>query len=198
MGLLDQVMGGVRPGQAKPGLGSTLAAGVALALLVKGVRHYQSTRAQRPEERTFDPQRSVAGGEQSASPDQKDAPADGLGGLLGGLGGGLGGLLSQFGGAGALGALVSHLQQKGLGQEVGSWVARGENRPIAPQQLAEALGPDTVQDLERHTGMPRDALLQELSQELPQALDAATPEGRLPDDQELNDIARQPAPPTGH
>jgi uncharacterized protein YidB (DUF937 family) len=33
--------------------------------------------------------------------------------------------------------------------------------------------------------LPRDQLLQELSKELPQAIDAATPNGRPPQDREL-------------
>ena len=53
MGLLDGVIGsmggGGQPAQ-KPGLGSTVAAGVVLALLVKGVRSYQQSHGQAPGE----------------------------------------------------------------------------------------------------------------------------------------------------
>src|SRR5579864_3640632 len=100
MGLFDGVIGG-GDGRPKPGLGSTVAAGVVLALLVKGVRNYQQSHSAPDEGRSFDPQ-------------QAQQPAGGgLGGMLGA--GGLGGLLSGLGGAGALGSLVSQFQQKGLG-----------------------------------------------------------------------------------
>ena len=118
----------------------------------------------------------------------------GLGGLLGGAaagrgGGGLGGILGGLGGAGALGGLISAMQQKGLGQEANSWVGTGANQPVAPHQLADALGEDTVDDLQQQTGLPREQLLAQLAQELPEAINQATPDGRLPDDDELERVA---------
>jgi uncharacterized protein YidB (DUF937 family) len=190
MGLLDGVIGSVagggRPGQ-KPGLGSTVAAGVVLALLVKGVRGYQRSHAQ-PESRSFDPQAQGQAPAQAGQP--QVAPAGGgLGGMLGS--GGLGSLLGGLGGAGALGALVSHFQQKGLGSQVNSWIGDGRNEPVAPDQVAHALGEDNLQELQQQTGMPREALLSELAQQLPDAVHELTPQGRLPDDGELHQMAGQ-------
>lgn len=184
MGLFDGVIGG-GDGRPKPGLGSTVAAGVVLALLVKGVRNYQQSHAAAGEGRSFDPQQAQAG--------QPPAPAagGGLGGMLGGAG--LGGLLSGLGGAGALGALVSQFQQKGLGSQVNSWVGHGPNEPVAPAQVAQALGEDNIQALQQQTGAPREALLSELAQHLPDAVHELTPQGRLPDDAELHQIAQSQA-----
>jgi uncharacterized protein YidB (DUF937 family) len=186
MGLLESIIGGGQP-QRRPGLGDTVAAGVVLALLVKAVRQWQATHeVPGAAGRSFDPQ---------AAP----APAQaggGLGGILGGLmgGGGLGGLLSGLGGAGALGALVSRFQQKGFGPQVGSWVDEGVNTPIEPHQMSEALGPNVLNELQQRTGMSREQLLAELARELPQAINAATPEGRVPQsDEELHEAARRPA-----
>lgn len=192
MGLLDGVIGSVagggRSGQ-KPGLGSTVAAGVVLALLVKGVRSYQRSHAQ-PESRSFDPPVQGQAGQPQVAP-----AGGGLGGMLGG--GGLGSLLGGLGGAGALGALVNHFQQKGLGSQVNSWVGDGRNEPVAPDQVAQALGEDNVQELQQRTGMPREALLSELAQQLPEAVHELTPQGRLPDDGELDQIAGQAAASRG-
>lgn len=195
MGLLDGVIGsmagGGRPAQ-KPGMGSTVAAGVVLALLVKGVRSYQANQAASGEGRSFDPHANA--GQPHAAP----AGGGGLGGMLGGVlggggggaAGGLGGLLSGLGGAGALGALVGQLQKKGMGPQVNSWVGQGQNQPIAPEQLAQAIDEDDLQQLEQQTGMPRQALLAELAQTLPEAVHELTPDGRLPnDDEELHQIA---------
>jgi uncharacterized protein YidB (DUF937 family) len=113
-----------------------------------------------------------------------------LGGLLGG-GGGLGGLLGGLGGAGALGALVSQFQQRGLGQQVNSWVGQGQNQPVAPDQVAHALGDDNLRALQEQTGMPRDQLLSELAHALPDAVHELTPQGRLPDEGELDHIVQQ-------
>jgi uncharacterized protein YidB (DUF937 family) len=190
--LLDSVLGGVTGGAPqRPGLGSTVAAGVVLALVVKAVRNYEASHAGAAapgEGRSFDPQQGQA----------PQGAGGGLGGMLGGLmgAGGLSGVLNNLGGAGALGALVSHLQQNGLGQQAGSWVGTGANQPVAPQQLASALGEDAIQTLQNQNGMGREALLGELSHVLPQAVDEATPEGRLPNDQDLHQIARPGGEPS--
>jgi hypothetical protein len=61
----------------------------------------------------------------------------------------------------------------------------GPNKPIAPSQLHDALGAETVEDLSRQTGMPRDDLLSELSRLLPGVVDKLTPNGQLPAEQDL-------------
>ena len=198
MGLLDQViggMGGIGGGASapqRPGLGDTVTMGVVLALLVKAVRSYQASHpaAGQAAGRSFDPAADAGGGGMMGG-------LGGLGGMLGGMlgaggGGGLGGMLSGLGGAGALGGLISHLQQSGLGGQANSWVSSAPNQPVSPQQLEAALGENTVQSLQQQTGLPRQGLLQELSHLLPEAINEATPGGRLPTDAELNQIASQP------
>jgi uncharacterized protein YidB (DUF937 family) len=121
----------------------------------------------------------------------------GLGGALGGSGGlgdllngGLGGLLA--GGAagsvlsGGLGDLLHQLQQGGQGETANSWVGKGENKAIAPGDLAKALGADQIESLSAQSGLSRDELLSGLSQYLPQVIDHLTPDGRLPTENELS------------
>ncbi|MGF9763154.1 YidB family protein [Microvirga sp. 0TCS3.31] len=101
----------------------------------------------------------------------------GLGGLLGGLGsGGLGGLLG-----GGLGELVESFKQQGQGDVAESWVGTGPNKPIAPDQLEQAIGPDALATLTQQTGLSREELLSRLSTTLPEVVDKVTPDGRLPD-----------------
>ncbi|MBV9115714.1 MAG: DUF937 domain-containing protein [Hyphomicrobiales bacterium] len=90
----------------------------------------------------------------------------------GGLIGGLGGLLDQF-------------RQKGLGGLVGSWVGPGENQPVSPQEVHQAIGPDIIDQLSQRSGIPRDQLLTELSRVLPNLVDRLTPSGRVPTNAEL-------------
>jgi uncharacterized protein YidB (DUF937 family) len=107
-------------------------------------------------------------------------------GQAGGAGqGGLGGLLGGVAGGGGLGALVEQFTRNGHGDVVNSWISQGPNRKLPPNQLAEALGPDTVEALEQETGMERQALLAELSETLPEAVDQLSPEGVPPDPQLL-------------
>jgi uncharacterized protein YidB (DUF937 family) len=111
------------------------------------------------------------------------APRSGIGGGLGSLlaGGAAGSVLS-----GGLADLVRQFQQSGHADTVNSWVGPGANRPISPNELANALGADQIDTLTAQTGLSRDELLRGMSQELPQAVDELTPEGRLPTEQEAS------------
>ena len=123
----------------------------------------------------------------------------GGGGLAGGLPGGLGDLLKGplgglLGGAaagsvisGGLGDLMKQLQQGGQGDAANSWVGTGQNKAIAPNDLAKALGADQIESLASQSGMSRDDLLSGLSQYLPKVVDHLTPDGRLPTEDEVSD-----------
>lgn len=120
-------------------------------------------------------------------------PGAGTGDLGNLLPGGLGGLLSGAAAgsvlSGGLGNLVKNMQDNGYGKQAQSWVGRGENEAIAPDDLANALGRDTIDTLTQQTGMERDELLSGLSQHLPQFVDQLTPEGRLPTEEETSKLA---------
>jgi uncharacterized protein YidB (DUF937 family) len=91
----------------------------------------------------------------------------------------------QGGEIGGLRELIDRFRQGGLQDVIGSWIGTGPNKPVAPNQLHDALGAETVDDLSRRTGMPRDDLLSELSRLLPGVVDKLTPNGQLPDEQDL-------------
>lgn len=127
-------------------------------------------------------------------PSPTPAPPPVNAGAGGGLGdllkGGLGGLLA--GGAagtvlsGGLGDLLNQLQQSGHGDTASTWVGKGENKPIAPGDLANALGADQIESLSAQSGLSRDELLSGLSQYLPKVVDHLTPDGRLPTENEIS------------
>lgn len=176
-GLLGQILGGMVAGNLgrrgrRRGGGNMIVNGLLVALAVKAAQSYFNQRGQ---ERSFNP----GGGGQILQP-------GGLGGVLGS--GGIGGILGSLGGAGALGGLLNQLRQRGLGDQVDSWVQPGPNRLIAPQELEQALGPEEVEALVEETGMPRQTLLAELSQALPEAVDELTPEGREPTEDDLTRV----------
>ncbi|MEW6224577.1 MAG: YidB family protein [Chloroflexota bacterium] len=98
------------------------------------------------------------------------------GGAGGDLVGALGGLV---GGEGGLQGLIAQLGQGGLGDVVGSWVGTGRNRPVDPQQLASALGPEKLQQLAGQSGLSIDKLLPILAAALPTIIDAVTPDGKV-------------------
>jgi uncharacterized protein YidB (DUF937 family) len=83
-----------------------------------------------------------------------------------------------------LGGLVERFRQGRLEDIIKSWIGTGANKPIAPDQLHQALGPDTVDGLARETGLERDDLLSQLSRLLPEVIDRLTPDGKIPNDDE--------------
>jgi uncharacterized protein YidB (DUF937 family) len=92
-------------------------------------------------------------------------------------------VLSQVlgdGSQGGLSAIVAKLQQAGLGDQVKSWIGNGHNLPITAEQLQAALGSNTVKQLAARFNIPIDQLSKVLAQQLPAAVDHASPGGTLP------------------
>jgi uncharacterized protein YidB (DUF937 family) len=112
--------------------------------------------------------------------------SDGSGDWLSGLGnliaGGGGGSILTSG----LGEFLNRLHQTGQGQIGQSWVGAGQNQPISTSSLQKALGADTLDALSRQTGIPRDHMLAELADQLPNAIDNLTPDGRVPTEYEAS------------
>lgn len=84
------------------------------------------------------------------------------------------------GGQGGLSAIVAKLEQAGLGDQVKSWIGTGQNLPITADQLQQVLGSDTVRQLAARFNIPVDQLSKVLAQQLPGAVDSASPDGKLP------------------
>jgi uncharacterized protein YidB (DUF937 family) len=204
MGLLDVLNGmmngprGPEPdrpgGQADSGGMSPMTMAILALLAWKGYKHFTGNQTGSAPQPT--PAPAPAPGQVNAG--MPGGLPGGLGGTLGGGGGGLsdvlkgglGGLLA--GGAagsilsGGLGDLMKQLQQNGLSDQADSWVGTGPNKQVAPGDLANALGADDINQLTSQTGMSRDDLLQGLSQYLPDVVNHLTPDGRLPDDNEMS------------
>ena len=121
--------------------------------------------------------------------DQLEGAAGGLlGGQAGGApsgvqGGALGAILqmvqSQPGG---IGGVLSKFQAAGLGGVAQSWISGGENQPVSPGQVQDALGPGAVGDLASRMGVSHDEAAGHLSQLLPQLMDHLSPGGQAPAD----------------
>jgi uncharacterized protein YidB (DUF937 family) len=191
MGLLD-ILNGMQNGprgQTAPGKGGMSPLTMALLGLL-AYKAYQKMSAPQPGATPSPNAGNDAGSIEST-----------LGGLLGGAGGGglgnllqggLGGLLGGAAGGsilnGGLNDLLGKLQQNGLGDIGQSWVGHGDNKSISPNQLANALDPDTINALAEQTGMSDMEVLSQLSQQLPGAIDHITPHGRAPTDHEVSQL----------
>lgn len=110
----------------------------------------------------------------------------GLGDLLkGGLGGALAGGAAGSILGGGLNDLLKQLQDGGQREAADSWVSKGPNKEVAPNDLAGALGADQINMMMQQSGLSRQELLEGLSQYLPGMVDQLTPDGRMPSDDEL-------------
>ena len=101
-------------------------------------------------------------------------------GVLGGIVGAemvtvVNGLIERHGG---VQGVVNQLRTNGLGSTVNSWVNEGPNAPIAPEQIHKAFGEQTMSDLAAQHGMTSEELAQKLSEVLPHAVNALTPDGK--------------------
>jgi uncharacterized protein YidB (DUF937 family) len=125
----------------------------------------------------------LAGSGQNKEPRPQGSPA---GGSQGGLGGLLGGSTAGAVLTGGLGELLDRFKQAGQGETADSWVKTGPNKPVSADELGRAIGPDVLATLSQQTGLSREELLSRLSRDLPKAVDSYTPDGRIPDPDEID------------
>lgn len=116
-----------------------------------------------------------------------------IGSFLGSSGGQptniLSSLLNQ---AGGIPGLMQRFQQAGLTEVFASWVSTGQNQPVQPAQMEQALGKDAISDLAGRLGLDSQTVLPLLSQFLPQVIDKLTPNGQVdeanPSDDQLQNV----------
>jgi uncharacterized protein YidB (DUF937 family) len=92
--------------------------------------------------------------------------------------------------AGGISGLVDKFKQSGLGDVAASWVGTGENKPVSPQQLEDALGADKVAELAKQAGIPADKGAEVLSQVLPTVVNKMTPDGEIPEEHHLGTLSK--------
>jgi uncharacterized protein YidB (DUF937 family) len=93
-------------------------------------------------------------------------------------------------GAGGLGGLLAQLQAAGLDDAVRSWVGTGQNKPVQPQDLGDALGKRAVTQMADKAGCSQQDLLSQLAKALPAIIDKLTHDGRVPTQAEIGQRLR--------
>jgi uncharacterized protein YidB (DUF937 family) len=131
----------------------------------------------------------------------------GLGDLLGqalgtgrgaGAGGGLGDILGQVlgggaagggggpGGAGGLGGLLEQLGRGGLTQHAQSWVGPGQNMSVSAGQIRDVFGQRGLAAIAQQSGLSEDEASEGLAQLLPEIVNHVTPQGQVPQGDQLD------------
>jgi uncharacterized protein YidB (DUF937 family) len=80
---------------------------------------------------------------------------------------------------GGLQGVLDKLHQAGLDKQVQSWISNGRNIPVTPDELRNALNDKQLQQIARSMGLPVDQALEVVAKYLPQAVDQASPNGKL-------------------
>ena len=100
--------------------------------------------------------------------------------------------MGMFGGSGGAGSaltgLVSQLEKGGLGDQVQSWIGTGDNKEVSGAQVKQALGPEKIQKLAQEAGVSEDEAADKLAKDLPQIVNKVTPDGKMPDAGQLDDV----------
>ena len=184
MGILDDLLAGAASGQGgglptqRPQRGAGSGPSAALLALLPIVLSMLANRGA------------------SAGSGRDAGPAGGLGDILGQMmgggqrGGGLSDILGQvLGGAGGsgggLGGLLRQFESAGLGDQARSWVSPGQNQPLSPDALGRVFGADGLAAIARQAGLSERETTAGLAQLLPEIIDRATPQGRVPDEDQL-------------
>ena len=84
---------------------------------------------------------------------------------------------NMIGSEGGLQDLAGKFSAGGLGDVIGSWIGKGENLPVSPEQLQNVLGNETVSNLASKIGIDTSTLTGKLSSMLPNIIDKLTPDG---------------------
>ncbi len=93
---------------------------------------------------------------------------------------------SLFGGGGAasglsIGSILGQMQQGGMAEQLSSWIGTGENKAITGEQVEQTFGAEKLQALASEMGVEVGQVKSSLQEALPQMVDQASPEGKLPD-----------------
>jgi uncharacterized protein YidB (DUF937 family) len=115
---------------------------------------------------------------------------DSIKGMLGGSGGGddvMSALTNLFKGEGALGAklgglsgILEKFNLAGMGDKVQSWLGQGENEPLTGDEVEQALGADTIDEMATETGGTKEEVKSGLAGMIPGLVDKLSPDGGLP------------------
>lgn len=81
---------------------------------------------------------------------------------------------------GGLQGLIKTFQDKGLGNEVASWISTGQNMPVTADQILQVIGNDRLQSIAQKFGLSPQTLSSGLAEMLPHVIDKLSPNGQLP------------------
>lgn len=106
--------------------------------------------------------------------------------VLGKMGGEQGGMaqaaIEMFNQNGGIDGLLEKFKSGGLAEQAASWVGKGDNLPITPEQISSVLGNGAITELAAKFGISPETLSAQIAQHLPTMIDKLTPNGQVEGD----------------
>jgi uncharacterized protein YidB (DUF937 family) len=104
--------------------------------------------------------------------------------IIGKLGGQQGAMqqVQRLFGSDSMQGVTSKLTSAGLGQQVQSWIGKGDNKPVSGDQIRQGMDPAALQQFSQQAGMKPEEVCDHVAQALPHLINQGTPEGKLPSD----------------
>lgn len=94
-------------------------------------------------------------------------------------------MLANNGQSGGLAGLAKTFQDKGLGEQMASWISTGQNLPVSSEQIQSVLGGGQLGAIASQLGMNEQQAAGGLAELLPQVIDKLTPNGQMPQGNDL-------------
>jgi uncharacterized protein YidB (DUF937 family) len=104
--------------------------------------------------------------------------------------------LTENVGGGVSGALEK-LKKSSIGEQVQSWIGKGENKPVNADQVTQAIGQERMEKIAQQTGTTPEQAAQMMADKLPGMVDKMTPDGQIPDPQSIKQNAASAAQNAG-
>lgn len=103
--------------------------------------------------------------------------------MLGKLGGEKGAIakvaIDLFNQNGGLPGVLEKFKTAGFSNEAASWVGKGSNLPISPEQINQALGNVSIQQAAAKLNLNPQEISAKIAEYLPQVVDRMTPDGKV-------------------
>jgi uncharacterized protein YidB (DUF937 family) len=82
--------------------------------------------------------------------------------------------------SGGLQGITSKLSSSGMGKQVQSWIGHGDNQPVSGSDVKQVMDPAALSQVAQQAGMSPDETCSQVAQALPDMVDQATPQGKMP------------------
>ena len=83
--------------------------------------------------------------------------------------------------------VLDKLKNSSIGEQVQSWIGKGENKPVNADQLTQAIGQDKMEKIAQQAGTTPEQAAKTMAAKLPGMVDKMTPDGQLPDPQSIRE-----------